>query len=279
MRRAADGSVPASGGRSRSRPGRHAPGSRGVPTACGARPGPGRRQRAVDRLAGRRPADLGRGAACSPACGGSAPLTQPPGQGRCVAAGQQVEGLAGLAVDEHGAIALSASGGEVVDAQHLRNGPVGIGQGHDHPQKRCPPHPRVQDSGQTTAGPAAECDGDSLQNPPGGRCPAAISNGLALDLLGESAPRTTNVLAVQPPHRQLDHYRPIPDRRIGKASSVRAVHPVGHNRTPWAGHLGFPGSRHHVNRSALEEHALHQQLAEVRKQVTDELITPDHDPR
>ncbi|MGF6942340.1 hypothetical protein BKA18_002132 [Streptomyces auratus] len=57
------------------------------------------------------------------------------------------------------------------------------------------------------------------------------------------------------------------------------MHPVGHNRTPRAGRLCLSGPRHHVNRSALEENALHQQLAEVRKQVTDEIITPNHDPR
>lgn len=36
---------------------------------------------------------------------------RPAGQGRCVAAGQQIERPAGLAVDEHGALVLSASGG------------------------------------------------------------------------------------------------------------------------------------------------------------------------
>lgn len=200
-------------------------------------------------------------------------------RGRGVPDVQKIERLAGLTVDEHGAVVLSASGGEVVDARHFRDGPVRIGQGHKRPQERRPAHPCVQDRGQTAPSPAAECDGDSLQNPPGGRCPAAIANGQALDPLGESTPRTTNVLAVQPSHRQLDQYRPIPDRRIGKASSVRAVHPVGHNRTPRAGRLCLSGPRHHVNRSALEENALHQQLAEVRKQVTDEIITPNHDPR
>lgn len=51
---------------------------------------------------------------------------------------------------------------------------------------------------------------------------------------------------------------------------------------PWpgAGHLGLPGSHHQANRSALKEHAArHQQLAEVRNQVTDGLITPHHGPR
>ncbi|MGP4003091.1 hypothetical protein [Streptomyces sp. 8N706] len=191
----------------------------------------------------------------------------------------KVEGLAALAVNEHGAVVLSASGGEVVDTQYFRDGPVRIGQGNDRPQERRPAHPCVHDSGQTAPSPAAECDGDSLQNPPGGGCPAAIANGQALDLLGERTPRTTDVLAVLPPHRQHDQYRPIPDRRIGKAPSVRAVRPVGHNRTPGQATSTFPGARHHVNRSALEENALHQQLAEVRKQVTDELIPPDHGPR
>ncbi len=174
---------------------------------------------------------------------------------------------------------LSATGGEVIDAQDFRNGPGGIGQGHNGPQQCHPAHPCAQDSGKTAPGPSGQRDGDSLPNPPGGRRAAAVANGQTLDLLGERTPRTMNVFAVQPPHRQLDQYRPVPDRRVGKASSVRAVHPVGHHRTLGAGHPTLPSSRHQANHSALKEHALHQQRAQMRKQVTEQLITPHHGPR
>lgn len=58
---------------------------------------------------------------------GTGIFPQPLGQGRSITAGQQVQRLTGLAVDEDSAVMLSAAGGEVVDAQHLRNGPGRIG--------------------------------------------------------------------------------------------------------------------------------------------------------
>jgi hypothetical protein len=151
---------------------------------------------------------------------------------------------------------LSAAGGEVIDAQHLRNGPGRTGHGHDRPKQCRAAHRCVQDGGKTAPGPAGQRDGDSLQNSPGGRRAAAIANGQPFDLLGERTPRTTNVLAVQPPHRQLDQYRPISNRRVSKASSIRAVHPVGRHCASGAGHLSLPSARHQANDSAVEEHTL-----------------------
>lgn len=121
--------------------------------------------------------------------------------------------------------------GEVIDAQHPRNGPGRIGQGHDRPQQCLPAHPGMQCSSKTAPSPARERDGDSFQNLPGARRAAAVAHGMAVHLFGGCIPRTTNVRAVQPPHHQLDQYLPIPDRCVGKSSSVRAVHPVGHHRT------------------------------------------------
>lgn len=54
---------------------------------------------------------------------GAAMLAQPVGQGGGVAAGQQVERLAALPVDEDGAVVVPAAGGEVIDTQHPGGGP------------------------------------------------------------------------------------------------------------------------------------------------------------
>lgn len=91
---------------------------------------------------------------------------QPAREGGGVPAGQQIERPAGLAVDEDSAVVVPATGGEVIDTQHLWNGPERIRHGHDRPQQRCPAHPRLQDSCQTGPGPACESNYNDRQDRP-----------------------------------------------------------------------------------------------------------------
>lgn len=65
---------------------------------------------------------------------GAGMFKQSADQGRSITAGQQIEWVAGLAVNQYGAVMLSAAGGEVIDGQHLGNGPGRIGHGHNRPK-------------------------------------------------------------------------------------------------------------------------------------------------
>lgn len=84
---------------------------------------------------------------------GAGMLAQPAREGRGVPARQQVERSAVRSVDEDSAVVVPATGGEVIDAQHLWNGPERIRHGRDCPQQRSPTRLRLQDDSYQT-GPA-----------------------------------------------------------------------------------------------------------------------------
>jgi hypothetical protein len=70
---------------------------------------------------------------------------EPVGQWPGVAAGQDVDGLAGGGVDQDGGVDVAAAQREVVDSQHLRRSSGhGLGQIDDQPQQRAAVHRDAQ---------------------------------------------------------------------------------------------------------------------------------------
>jgi hypothetical protein len=102
-----------------------------------------------------------------------------------VAALQQVERRAGLAVDDDRAVVLPAPDGEVVHPEHPRGGRRRVRGGHDQPEQDLPARRDAQDRGEPGAGPAGQRDRDVLQHAAQRRGLAPVGDGQARDLLGE----------------------------------------------------------------------------------------------
>jgi hypothetical protein len=75
-------------------------------------------------------------------------VLQPAGERVRLAVAQQVHGLAGLRVDQHGAVVATAAEREVVHPEDRHGAWLGIGQRHDQPQQAGPAGEQVQQHGE-----------------------------------------------------------------------------------------------------------------------------------
>jgi hypothetical protein len=90
---------------------------------------------------------------------------QPVGQGPGVAALEQVQRRAGLAVNDDGAVVLAAPDREVVDPNHPRGRRRRVRDGHDQPEQDLPGHGDAQAGGQPRPRPPGQRDPDAPEHP------------------------------------------------------------------------------------------------------------------
>lgn len=91
------------------------------------------------------------------------PFGEPGRQSGCFPVGQQVNGAAGLDVDEDGAVVAAFAGGVFVDADHTRDGHLGLGKSVDQPEHGTAADGHSENAGYTGSGPAREGQTDRGQ--------------------------------------------------------------------------------------------------------------------
>jgi hypothetical protein len=191
--------------------------------------------------AGAGPVGVGAGAVPAdhlhPRVGGQ-PVRQRPG----VAAGQQVQRCAGLAVDQHGAIVLAAADREVIDAEHPRDARRRVRGGHDQPQQHLPARRHAQRRRQPAPGPPGQRHRDVPLHPGQQRGLALIPGGQPGHLLSERPLPARRRVAKQPPDLQPDHHPTAAGRGISQPPLIPAMHPPREPATRRARHLAGRGT-------------------------------------
>jgi hypothetical protein len=152
---------------------------------------------------------------------------QPLGQRRGLAAGEQFDRCAGLAVGQHRAVDLATLDRKVVHAQHPRRGRHRVGQRHEQSQQAGAADGGLERAGQPGAGAAGQGDRDGRQHRGQPRGAPLVAGGEPGDLLGEGLPGAGGVVAEQPLCRQRDHQAASAHGDVGQATLVAAVHPGG----------------------------------------------------
>jgi hypothetical protein len=150
---------------------------------------------------------------------------QPVRDGGRLAVAEQVNGPAGLDVDEDGAVVPAAAEREIVNAQNRHCAGLGVGQRHDQAQHGGPGGRQVQFGGEPGPGPPGQRQADRGQHPGQRRRPPGPRRGQALELLGERDRLAAGVAAEEPAHPEPERHRVPADRRVGKPAQVPAVHP------------------------------------------------------
>jgi hypothetical protein len=150
---------------------------------------------------------------------------QPVRDGIGLAVAEQVNGPAGLHVDDDGAVVPAPPEREVVDPDDRQGAGFGVGQRHDQAQHACPAGRQAQLGGEPGAGAAGHGQADRGQHPGQRRRPPCPGRRQALELLSEGHRFTVIIAAEEPAHPEQEHHRPPADRRVGQPPPVPAVHP------------------------------------------------------
>jgi hypothetical protein len=150
---------------------------------------------------------------------------EPPREGARFSVREQVDGPAGLDVDQDRAVDAAAAEREVVDPEHADRPRLRGRQGHQQPQHAGPPCGHAQRGGQPRPGPAGQRRRDRAERGRQRRGPPRVGRGQAIDLLGERRALAAGRLAEEPAHGQPDHHPPGADRLIGQPPGVAAVDP------------------------------------------------------
>jgi hypothetical protein len=148
---------------------------------------------------------------------------QPLGQRRGLAAGEQFDRCAGLAVGQHRAVDLATLDRGVVHTEHPRGGRWRIGQRHEQPQQAGAAGGRPERARQPGAGTPGQGDRDGLQHRRQPWRAPLVAGGQTGDLLGEGPALAGGLVAEQPPCRQRDHQAASAHGDIGQAPPVAAV--------------------------------------------------------
>ncbi len=150
-------------------------------------------------------------------------VSQPAGQGGGLAVGQQVNGPAGLNVDQDGAVNVALEQGEVVDPEHPRRRCHRVGHRADQPQQGRATDLGAEHVGQPSAGAPGQHQRHRLQNHVQSQAPTAVAEGDSCDLLDERRVGTRHSQAAEASDLQL-HDRPAPtDRRVRQPAFVPTV--------------------------------------------------------
>ncbi|SFR00123.1 hypothetical protein SAMN04488564_1011020 [Lentzea waywayandensis] len=145
---------------------------------------------------------------------------QPAGQRLSVAAGQQLQRSAGLAIDQHGAVVMAASQREVVYSQYFRCHGGRIRQRHGQPKQRGHAGRSGQRADQQRPGSPCQRRRDPLQHRPQQRCPAPVPHGHPIDLLGKGLDRTLHTVTEPAAHPPPDHQLSATNRRVRQPAHV-----------------------------------------------------------
>jgi hypothetical protein len=193
-------------------------------------------------------------------------LAQPAGEGVRLAVAQQIHRLAGLRVDQHGAVVPAAAEREVIDPEDRHRAWRGIGQSHDQPQQAGPPGHQVQQPGEPCPGPPGQGQRDRGQRPCQRRGPPGAPGRQAVDLLGERSSRAVRVAAEEPAHRHPDQHPLATNWRVGQPPPVRAVHPARGLAAPGAHTLVSASARPDAQPAAGQFGGFHDHPGQVRQQ-------------
>ena len=138
-----------------------------------------------------------------------------------LAVAEQVNGPAGVDVDEDRAVVPAAAEREVVDSHDRHGAGFGVGQGHDQAEHAGPPGRQVKFGGEPGPGPPGHGQRDRGQHPGQRWCPPRSRRGQALELLGERDRLAAGVAAEEPAHPEPEHHRVPADRRVGQPAQAR----------------------------------------------------------
>ncbi len=170
---------------------------------------------------------VGVGSAPVPADHLGARMDAQPGRERvCFPVREQVDGLAGLDVDQQRAVDAAPAEREIIHPEDGHRPARRAGQRHHQAQQAGPAGQHAQQPGQPGPRPPGQRHGDRAQHRRQRRGPPRIPRGQALDLLRERGDRAVRVAAEEPPHRQPDQHPPAADRGIGQPPPIAAVHPA-----------------------------------------------------
>jgi hypothetical protein len=179
---------------------------------------------------------------------------------------EQVNGPAGLDVDEDGAVVPAAAEREVVDTEDRQVAGSRVRQRHDQAQHAGPAGCQVQNAGQPGSGSAGQGQRDPGQRACQRRGPPGPPGGQAADLLGEGARGAVRVHAEEPPYPEPDQY-PVPaDRSVGQPALVGAVDLGGRTAAPRAGSAVGAGACQELHAVAADLGFFHDHGGQVRQQ-------------
>jgi hypothetical protein len=179
---------------------------------------------------------------------------------------EQVDGPAGLGVDQQCAVAAAPAEREVVDAEDPHGAGVRVRQGHDQAQQRRPGRGHRQLGGQPGPGPPGQGQPDRGQQPGQQRRPPRPRRGQLPELLGERDRRAVPVTAVEPAHRQQQRHRLPARRRVGQPPPVPGMHPRGKLPAPAARRVFSARPGPDPQAAALRPDGLDDQPRQVRQE-------------
>ena len=196
---------------------------------------------------------------------GAGVFAQPAGEGVRLAVAQQVHRVAGLRVDQHGAVVPAAAEREIVDPEHFDRPGLRVGQCHDQPQHAGPRRRQVQQRGQPRSGPPGQGQRDPGEHARQRRGAPGVPRGQAFDLLGEGDRGAVRVTAEEAAHREPDDHRLAAHRRVRQPPPVRAVHPARCLAAPRAHGLASAGPGPQAQ-AARQLGGFHNDPGQVRQQ-------------
>jgi len=150
---------------------------------------------------------------------------KPRGEGFGGAAGQHVDRSVSVHVQQHGAVDVATTQGEIVDAECSDRARLRQRRRTQQVEQGVPADGHAQLPGQPGAGPAGQGDSDRGQRGPQRRAVSGVRAGQAGDLFDERGPSAGGVVADQPSYQQPDHDRAPGEGGVGQPPVVAAVHP------------------------------------------------------
>nr|WP_231974228.1 hypothetical protein [Pseudonocardia sp. HH130630-07] len=163
---------------------------------------------------------------------------------------------------------MAAAEREVVHSEHGQRHGLRVVQAAQYPQQAVATGREPQAGREPDSGTSCQRDRDRRQRPRQQRRPPCPCHGEFVGLLGECPRRAGGVVAEEPPDLQAQLHRPAPDRRVGQAPLVPAVHPSRRVLAPRARRFlaAEPSVQDHSGTNL--DQALDRQRREVRQQPT-----------
>jgi hypothetical protein len=193
-----------------------------------------------------------------------------------VAAWEEVQRRARLAVDDQRPVVLAAPDREVIDPEDPRGRRLRVPGGHDQPQHGLPARGDAKAGGQPRSRAACQRDCDAPEHVGQQRRLARVARRQAIDLLGERPTRVAAGQTEEPAYGQHDlHWAPA-DRGVGEPPGVAAVDPGRHRSALRAGCLGGTRPGHHEQQASRHGDLLDDHPARCGSR-TPSSTAPGHD--
>jgi hypothetical protein len=190
------------------------------------------------------------------------PVRERPG----VAALEEVERRAGLAVNQQRAVVLAAPDREVIDPEDPRAGRLRVRDGHDQPQHDRPARRSAQPGGKPRSRPARQRHRDAPQHPSQQRGLPRVADRQSVDLLGERPAPAAGSRAEEPADGQQDLHLAPADRGVGQPPGIAAVDPARHRPALRAGRFGGTRPGHHEQQAGRHGDLLNDHPGPMRQE-------------